>query len=494
MTDLSDNCGCGGSGAWALWLDRTTIAFPVMMDRAGASYRLVSAPHVSLTVGDLSDPQKEADRRTKHAHYQALVLSGPSGQPLSAGEVKDLLRGPLLLETVRDGAVIDRCGVQIAGVLDDIYAGARAQKLGVNWESGAPTLKLWAPTASSVKLQLWLKDGPKADGGFLCEADRDDDGIWTVVGAPEWEDAEYLWEVRVYVPSVGSLVTNRVTDPYSVGLTVDSTRSVIVNRDRERWKPRAWGAEVLPPLRNAASQAVYELHVRDFSAWDQTVPAELRGTYAAFLQEGSAGRTALEGLADAGITTLHLLPTYDIASGAIPEARSERQQPEVEGIALVPENQGLLEAVAGWSRSSVLPQQAVGEVANQDAFNWGYDPNHWMTPEGSYASVGNQVGGGRTLEYREMVQALHDLGLRVVQDVVFNHTFQCGQGRDSVLDKVVPGYYHRLSPRGEVETSTCCANIATEHVMAEKIMVDAVVDAAVAYRIDGFRLDRKSVV
>ena len=102
-----------------------------------------------------------------------------------------------------------------------------------------------------------------------------------------------------------------------------------------------------------------------------------------------------------------------------------------------------------------------------------------MTPEGSYASVGNQVGGGRTLEYREMVQALHDLGLRVVQDVVFNHTFQCGQGRDSVLDKVVPGYYHRLSPRGEVETSTCCANVATEHVMAEKIMVDAVVDAAV---------------
>ncbi len=489
MTDVRDNCGCGGSDAWALWLDRTTIAFPVMMDRAGASYRLVSAPHVSLTVGDLSDPQKEADRRTKHAHYQALVLSGPSGQPLSAGEVKDLLRGPLLLETVRDGAVIDRGGVQIAGGLADIYAGARAQKLGVDWESGVPTLKLWAPTASSVKLQLWLKDGPKADGGFLCEADRDDDGIWTVVGAPEWEDAEYLWEVRVYVPSVGSLVTNRVTDPYSVGLTVDSTRSVIVNRDRERWKPRAWGAEVLPPLRNAASQAVYELHVRDFSAWDQTVPAELRGTYAAFLQEGSAGRTALEGLADAGITTLHLLPTYDIASGAIPEARSERQQPEVEGIALVPENQGLLEAVAGWSRSSVLPQQAVGEVANQDAFNWGYDPNHWMTPEGSYASVGNQVGGGRTLEYREMVQALHDLGLRVVQDVVFNHTFQCGQGRDSVLDKVVPGYYHRLSPRGEVETSTCCANIATEHVMAEKIMVDAVVDAAVAYRIDGFRFD-----
>ena len=433
MTDVRDNCGCGGSGAWALWLDRTTIAFPVMMDRAGASYRLVSAPHVSLTVGDLSDLQEEADRRTKHAHYQALVLSGPSGQPLSAGEVKDLLRGPLLLETVRDGAVIDRCGVQIAGVLDDIYAGARAQKLGVNWESGAPTLKLWAPTASSVKLQLWLKDGPKADGGFLCEADRDDDGIWTVVGAPEWEDAEYLWEVRVYVPSVGSLVTNRVTDPYSVGLTVDSTRSVIVNRDRERWKPRAWGAGVLPPLRNAASQAVYELHVRDFSAWDQTVPAELRGTYAAFLQDGSAGRTALEGLVAAGITTLHLLPTYDIASGAIPEARSERQQPEVEGIALVPENQGLLEAVAGWSRSSVLPQQAVGEVANQDAFNWGYDPNHWMTPEGSYASVGNQVGGGRTLEYREMVQALHDLGLRVVQDVVFNHTFQCGQGSDSVL-------------------------------------------------------------
>ena len=139
MTHVRDNCGCGGSGAWALWLGRSTIAFPVMMDRAGATYRLVSAPHVTLSVGRLSDAQKEADWRTKHGHYQALILSGPTAEPLTKGEAAEILRGPLLLETVRDGEVIDRCGVQIAGVLDEIYAGARTRRLGVNWKNGSPT-------------------------------------------------------------------------------------------------------------------------------------------------------------------------------------------------------------------------------------------------------------------------------------------------------------------------------------------------------------------
>ncbi|WP_099331828.1 pullulanase-type alpha-1,6-glucosidase [Actinomyces minihominis] len=484
MTHAEENCGCGGDGEWALWLDRSTMAFPFTKTRVGATYRLQNHPEVKIRSGPLAESVRDLDLRTHHADYLALYLEGPGGEPLSRGEAAEILRGPLRLELVRHGRVLARSGIQIARVLDDLYPGASAETLGVGWDSGRPILKLWAPTAQNV--QLRLGSGPEA---ALVPAVRDDNGVWLVEGEADWEDRPYLWEVRVYVPALGSLVTNRVTDPYSVGLSPDSTKSVILNRSRERWTPKGWGSARAAKLRHPAAQSIYELHVRDFSIWDSSVPEQVRGTYRAFLERDSAGIRALRNLVAAGITTLHLLPTYDIATGSIPEIRSEQRVPEVEGIALLPENEEQLEKVSGWSRSSRLQQGAVSEVANQDGFNWGYDPAHWMTPEGSYATEDNQYGGGRTLEYREMIEALHGLGLCVVQDVVFNHTFGGGQCRDSVLDKIVPGYYHRLSPAGEVETSTCCPNVATEHLMAQKLMVDAILDAAVHYRIDGFRFD-----
>jgi pullulanase/glycogen debranching enzyme len=111
-----------------------------------------------------------------------------------------------------------------------------------------------------------------------------------------------------------------------------------------------------------------------------------------------------------------------------------------------------------------------------------------MTPEGSYAT--NPDGTARIAEFRTMVGALHRNGLRVVLDQVFNHTSASGQDATSVLDRIVPGYYHRLDPRtGAVETSTCCQDVATEHSMAEKMMVDAVVTWARDYKVDGFRFD-----
>ncbi len=126
-------------------------------------------------------------------------------------------------------------------------------------------------------------------------------------------------------------------------------------------------------------------------------------------------------------------------------------------------------------------------VAADDGFNWGYDPYHWMAPEGSYATQAR--GGARVAEFRTMVGALHADGLRVVLDKVYNHTASSGQASNSVLDRIVPGYYHRLSATGAVETSTCCQNIATEHAMAGKMMVDATVLWAKQYKVDGFRYD-----
>jgi pullulanase-type alpha-1,6-glucosidase len=122
-----------------------------------------------------------------------------------------------------------------------------------------------------------------------------------------------------------------------------------------------------------------------------------------------------------------------------------------------------------------------------DGYNWGYDPYHYSVPEGSYATEPD--GPARILEFRSMVQALNKAGLRVIMDVVYNHTHASGQNEKSVLDKVVPGYYHRLNSNGEVETSTCCPNTATEHTMMEKLMIDTLIIWATAYKIDGFRFD-----
>ena len=129
-------------------------------------------------------------------------------------------------------------------------------------------------------------------------------------------------------------------------------------------------------------------------------------------------------------------------------------------------------------------------MRGKDAFNWGYDPWHFSAPEGSYASTAAKAdGGARVAEFRTMVGGLHRDGLRVVLDQVFNHTAASGQDAKSVLDRVVPGYYHRLNATGAVETSTCCQNIATEHQMAQKLMVDSVVLWARDYKVDGFRFD-----
>ena len=132
-------------------------------------------------------------------------------------------------------------------------------------------------------------------------------------------------EVRVYVPSTGAVETNQVTDPYSVGLTADSTRSVAVNMDNPAIAPYGWTSVKAPVIEDDAQRSIYELHVRDFSAADKSVPEDMRGTYMAFTQYQSNGMRHLAELTSAGMNTVHLLPTFDIAT--IPEKRSEQLVP-----------------------------------------------------------------------------------------------------------------------------------------------------------------------
>jgi pullulanase-type alpha-1,6-glucosidase len=198
----------------------------------------------------------------------------------------------------------------------------------------------------------------------------------------------------------------------------------------------------------------------------------LRGTFKAFTLQNTYGFKHLKSLVLAGLTHLHLLPVFDIAT--INEDKSQWQSPDPALLATYPPD-------------SDQQQAAVGATADLDAFNWGYDPFHYTVPEGSYST--NPDGPTRILEFREMVQALNKLGLRVVMDVVYNHTSASGQDPKSVLDRIVPGYYHRLDDRGVVETSTCCANTASENNMMEKLMIDSLVTWATQYKVDSFRFD-----
>ena len=397
------------------------------------------------------------------------------------------------------GARLDAfTGVQTAILLDHLYAEtATRAELGVTFRDGRPSFALWAPTAQAVTLLTWetgdpLGSVPEVPGPpTRTAAVRTDDGRWVVdnrpgqpddaganesdlgrPGSPITAGCQYLWEVRVYVPSTLRVETNIVTDPYSTALTTDSTRSVAVDLAEARLAPEQWAQAPAPTVRNDSARSIYELHLRDFSAADETVPPELRGTYRAFTVAGSAGVRHLAELAQAGMTTIHLLPTFDIAT--IPEHRGSQRSPRIPSEA---------------HPASADQQAAVEEVADDDAYNWGYDPLHWGAPEGSYATEGHQDGGARVVEFREMVGALHDLGLQVVLDQVYNHTAACGQDPLSVLDRVVPGYYHRLDAVGRVTNSTCCANTATENALCERLMVDSVVRWARWYRVDGFRFD-----
>ena len=372
-------------------------------------------------------------------------------------------------------------GVQTAILLDHLYAGAAARaELGVVFHDGRPSFSLWAPTARAVTLLTWrtgdpLGCAPEVPGPpARTPAVRGDDGRWSAPNADGRITAgsQYLWEVEVYVPSTRRVETNVVTDPYSTALTTDSTRSVAVDLADARLAPEQWAAAVAPRVRNDSARNIYELHVRDFSAADTTVPPGLRGTYRAFTVGDSAGVRHLADLARAGMNTIHLLPTFDIAS--IPESRAVQRVPRIP---------------RGAGPDSADQQAAVAEVADRDAYNWGYDPLHWGAPEGSYATEGHQDGGARIVEFRQMVGALHALGYQVVLDQVYNHTAACGQDPHSVLDKVVPGYYHRLDAVGTVTNSACCANTATENAMCERLMIDSVVRWARWYRVDGFRFD-----
>ena len=371
-----------------------------------------------------------------------------------------------LVQTDVAGRVLDATQVQIPGLLDAAFDGGHAQ-LGPHVDAHALTLGLWAPTARRVAACLY----PKADGAAeaVTALQRDaSTGAWRLHRTGDLRGTYYTYLVDVFVPGAG-VVRSRMTDPYAVSLTTDSERAALLALDDPRLAPAGWATHPRPaPAESNVDMRIYELHVRDFSAGDATVPDAHRGRYLAFTDAASNGMRHLRALQQAGLTDVHLLPVFDIAT--------------------IPERGCVTPTIPSAPPDSPAPQAAIAAVAARDCYNWGYDPYHYGAPEGSYATSAGDAAV-RVREFRAMVRALHALGLRVGMDVVYNHTGAAGLADASVLDRIVPGYYQRLDANGAVERSTCCANTATEHRMMARLMRDTLVRWARDYGIDSFRFD-----
>jgi pullulanase-type alpha-1,6-glucosidase len=464
----------------AHWVLGDTIAWNVNQPAEGGSFALYYSPTGELklepgkiTGGEFIPLTFAADKQSEEvslkfphlAEFAALKID-----PADMAKVPEILKNQVAVVAFNNnGKVIDAASLQIPGVLDDLYT--YDGPLGIGFEGDVPTLRLWAPTARSVSLHLFPDSTAEAEQILPMTLDPAT-GVWSIAGEAGWKGMFYLYEVEVFVPSTGMVERNIVTDPYSISLSMNSQRSQVIDLNDPALQPEGWDALAKPPLAAFEDSVIYELHIRDFSISDESVPEEYRGTYMAFSVPDSNGMRHLKALADAGLTHIHLLPAFDIAS--------------------IEENKSLWETVDPAELGALPPdsdQQALllRPFRDRDGFNWGYDPYHYNTPEGSYAT--DPDGSARVLEFRQMVQGMNQAGLRAVMDVVYNHTNASGQSARSVLDKVVPGYYHRLNAEGFIERSTCCENTATEHAMMEKLMIDSVVMWAKYYKVDGFRFD-----
>ncbi|WP_260391820.1 pullulanase-type alpha-1,6-glucosidase [Aeromonas enteropelogenes] len=455
-------------------------------------------PYITLTPTSLT-----AEQQAKYPHLKdAATFALPAGKDL-----KPLLKGELVaIGTDADGILQGATLVQSAGALDALYSEA-ATKLtyGAVVEGGNVTFRLWAPTARSVKLALF-DEQHKSLGERTMTLDEAS-GSWSVQGGSELVGKFYRYDIQVYHPVSRKLESYQVTDPYSLSLAMNSEFSQVVDLDDPALKPEGWDSLKAPhSQQNPADITIYEAHVRDLTGNDDSTPAEHRGKFLGLTDTDTAPVKHLQALAKSGVSHLHLLPVFDIATvnedpakvanigddfSKLCQVNSEVQNSKFAGYCSSGQT---IEAVlgdlqGGDSKENPQVQELYGYLRGVDSFNWGYDPYHYTTPEGSYAT--NAEGSQRILEFREMVKAIkQNIGMNVVMDVVYNHTNEAGLGPKSVLDKIVPWYYQRLNPEtGSVENSTCCSNTAPEHAMFAKLMDDSLVTWARDYKIDAFRFD-----
>ena len=322
------------------------------------------------------------------------------------------------------------------------------EKYGYSGELGAIYSKektkfiLWAPTADEVKVVLYGNDGYdySCDAKKVYSMNKGIKGTWNL----ELE-GNFNGEYYNYLVNIEGKV-NEVVDPYAKAVGVNGNRGMVI--DLETTNPDGWDKDKKPKLESATDAIIYEAHIRDLSI-DNTsgIENEYKGKFKALTIEDSCIpntkiKTVVNHIKDMGFTHIHLLPSFDY--GSVDETKLDEPQ-----------------------------------------FNWGYDPKNYNVPEGSY-STNPYLGHVRIREFKEMVKSLHEAGIRVVMDVVYNHTYDL----DSCLNKAVPGYYYRQDEEGNYSDASACGNeTASDRYMFRKYMIDSIIYWAKEYHIDGFRFD-----
>ncbi|GAB5380462.1 MAG: hypothetical protein Alis3KO_26020 [Aliiglaciecola sp.] len=443
----------------------------------------------------------------KHPHltqFFAYQVDLPDSQ------LKNLLKQQLALVDIVDPQKRRKSAshisyVQTAKVLDQLYTqGANGadeyQHYGARINPSATQFSIWAPTATRVEIKLYDSNKQPIEGGQVSLTEDKNTGIWRGLSVRAPQGTYYRYQMSVYHPQTLQNEKVWVTDPYSLSLSTNSLYSQVVDLSHQSTKPKGWDEQMVATLDSPEQLILYETHIRDFSASDKTLSdPSLAGKYAAFSQAHSDSINHLKALREAGLNTVHLLPTYDITTVDELPANLIKLTDSIASIcqrysqlslctAGHDASQSLENVLSSFEPSTAQAQAVIEQIRALDPYNWGYDPYHYTVPEGSYAL--NPEGLSRLVEFRQMVLRLHQLGFRVIMDVVYNHTFAAGLHPKSVLDKVVPGYYHRLNPvTGAIEQSTCCDNTASEHRMMAKLMIDSLIVWSRDYKIDGFRFD-----
>ena len=315
--------------------------------------------------------------------------------------------------------------------------------LGVNYSKNSSKFIIWAPLASKVFLLLYGKEGKdlKHKEYEIIKMNPGQNGIFEVKINRDLNLQYYNYLI------VNGDVIQEVVDPYAKSVSINGLRSQVV--DLNETNPNGWSNDRRPDFISFQGSSIYEIHIRDFSIDSNSgVSIKNKGKFLGFSEKntnitGSNTKTCLEHLKELGITHVHLLPVYDFAS--IDESKE-----------------------------------------NQNNYNWGYDPQNYNALEGSY-SLDPFNGEVRIKEFKTMVKTLHDNGIRVILDVVYNHTFET---ENSNLNKIVPNYYYRQNEFGGFSNGSGCGNeIASERKMVRKFIVDSIKYWTNEFHIDGFRLD-----
>ncbi len=326
--------GAGLYQLQAFWIDRSTVAIPAAGYQAASTYSLVYSTTASLGIGNTGAltgatgaialtpsttgfTSAEAAQFPQLAGYAVFNLPGNT----AAAAMAQALTGQIVVAGTNGGSITYLNGVQDAGVLDDLfyYSGP----LGAVFSSGQLTISLWAPTAQSVKLLLYTNENDTTPAQTLPMANSN--GVWSVAGQTSWKGQYYLYDIFVYVPNQQQIVENIVSDPYSVDIALNGTKTRITDLTDDSTKPSGWDISSSPPLDSLNDFSVYELHVREFSVADTSVPAGYRGTYLAFTNPAYYGMDHLSRLAKSGLKAVHIMPSMH--TGSVNEDKSTWQSP-----------------------------------------------------------------------------------------------------------------------------------------------------------------------